>query len=184
MSRANDSPRRQWAMALLFVVLLASALLFESAGSSGHHASVRSRVLGGTAFVLFALSRARGAFVERKPSAAFSTAGLLTIAFTDFIQSGGPADPAWLKALAVATLALIVASIPFAIVLWRRDRDERERAIVNAATTVAFVTTMLAVLTFVLLDRYLHVARVTPSWILLAGAISWFGAWFVLQERM
>jgi hypothetical protein len=42
----------------------------------------------------------------------------------------------------------------------------------------------MVVVAFVLLEQYMNVDVPSISWVLLAGAATWFGSYFVLRERM
>jgi hypothetical protein len=178
----SDSFRREGLAAVLYVALLAT--LFAQSGSSHVHGAARYRALAaGLIFLGLGAVRTREAVTQRKASKAFKSVGMFVIALTELIPIAGHGAPGWWLVPAVACLALVVGSICLALVLWQRERDERERAIVNAATTIAFFVTMTVVLVFFLLAR-LNVASITASWVLVTAAASWFAAWFVLQERM
>jgi len=178
----SDSFRREGAGAVLYVALIAT--LIAQSGPGHVHGNTRYRALaGGLAFLALGSVRTREALTMHKASKAFKAVGMFVVAFTELVSVAGRSEASWWFAPAIVSLVLVVASIGMALVFWRRERDERERAIVNAATTVAFFVTMTVVLIFVLLNR-LHAASITASWVLLTAAVSWFAAWFVMQERM
>jgi hypothetical protein len=167
---------------VLYVALLAT--LIAQSGTGHVHGASRYRALaGGLIFLGLGLVRTREALTMRKASKAFKAVGMFVISLTELGPIAGRPGRVWWLVPAVVSLALVVASICLALVLWQRERDERERAIVNAATTIAFFMTMTVVLVFFLLNR-LDVASITASWVLVTAAASWFAAWFVLQERM
>jgi hypothetical protein len=179
----SDSFRREGLAAVLYVALIAT--LIAESGSGHLHGAARYRALaGGLIFVGLGMVRTREAITLRKASKAFKAVGMFVVALTELLPvAGRHSGTVWWFAPAAACVVLVVGSICLALVLWQREQDERERAIVNAATTVAFFVTMTVVLVFFLLDR-LEVASITASWVLLTAAASWFAAWFVLQERM
>ena len=92
--------------------------------------------------------------------------------------------PVWLTGLAVATLALLLVGIAFAVVVVSREQDERERRIILTSIAFAFLAVMLALVSFVLLDEYMKVEPPSHSWVLVTGACTWFVSYLILRERM
>ena len=109
----------------------------------------------------------------------------LVLAFNCTTRQHHSAQPLWLTLFGIAILAaLIGGAVPWAVFVWRRHSDERDRAIANGSMAFALLATVVFVALFSSL-KDLEVGPVLrPEWVLYAASLSWFGAWLVLRRRM
>ena len=92
--------------------------------------------------------------------------------------------PWWLTAFAMVILVGIMASIALGVYLWRRNEDERDRAIANGSMAIAFLATLGLVVFFALFQSTGVGPKLQPSYVLLVAVGSFFAAYSVLRKRM
>ena len=109
----------------------------------------------------------------------------LSLAYNCTTRQHASAQPLWLTAFGIVILAALVGgAIPYAVVLWRRRSDERDRAIANGSMAFALLTTIVLLLVFSLLKDLRIGPHLQPDWALWTAASSWFAAWFYLRRSM
>ncbi len=107
------------------------------------------------------------------------------VAFDHALSGEHDPEPVYLGIIGAAALVLLViVAIPTIYRVWRATQDERERWIVTISTSIAFVLTIVGLSAFEVLERFDVAVRITTGWVLLVAAVSWFGSWFVIRERM
>jgi hypothetical protein len=142
-------------------------------------------IVGGAA--LFGVLNAIQAWVERSLSNAVTATSALFSAFLISTPHGAVERPSWLAASSVVLLTLTFAgAVPLLVHLLRSQKDERERSILGAASAIAFGVVMVVVGAFSIYDQFstLDAPRLTPTWILLIGVVSWTSSFAALRSRM
>jgi hypothetical protein len=143
--------------------------------------------VGGAA--LLGIFQGLQALTERSVTWAVACTANLLAAFLISTPHDNVERPAWLAALSVGLLVVTCAgAVPLLVHLVRAQRDERERRLLGSASAIAFGVVMLIVASFSVLS-YDHLStlgapRLTPTWIVLTGAISWLASFAVLRRRM
>jgi hypothetical protein len=170
--------KRAIAVLLPALVLFVATIAWESAVGAA---------LGAAAWLLVTLTFVFNVRARRKASlSAINVPIGLFVAFSR--ASCACLDikrPLWLTVFALTILGTLLAGgIPFAVFVVSREQDERERRIILTAISFAFLAVTMVVVAFVLLEQYMNVDVPSISWVLLAGAATWLGSYFVLRERM
>ena len=121
----------------------------------------------------------------RNPASGIGLIVTLILALNCTTRQHHMAQPLWLTLLGILILvALLGGAVPYAVVAWRRNSDERERAIANGSMAFALLATVVFITIFSFL-RELNVGpAMQPDWALWTAAASWFGAWFYLRRAM
>jgi len=108
----------------------------------------------------------------------------LILAFERATPNYHHARPWWLTAFAIVILVCVMVSIAAGVYLWRRNEDERDRAIANGSMAIAFLATLALVVFFALLQSTGVGPTLQPSYVLLTAVGAWLAALYVLRRRM
>jgi len=109
----------------------------------------------------------------------------LSLAFNCTTRQHHSAQPLWLTLFGILILAvLLCGAVPYAVIVWRRASDEREKAIAYGSMAFALLGTVVFLLVFSSLRDLRVGPALQPDWALLVTAVSWFGAWTYLRRTM